>query len=107
MKFNEQVQFLKKLTKLADEAAKHDIALGNGGDVSSLLGSMATDLENTWQVSDQIHQNLKKIVDGNALFYCVHGGCSKYGRNVKRPNTSPQYCDECKYILVFRKAVQS
>jgi len=60
----EQVSFLKKLNKLADEAAKHDVALGNGGDVSSLLGSIATDLEAVWGVREQIHSNLKKIVEG-------------------------------------------
>ncbi len=62
MKLAEQVQFLKDLRKLADRADKMDIALGNGGDVSSMLGAMASDLESVWQVPERIHQNLKKIV---------------------------------------------
>lgn len=66
MTFVEQISFLKKLNRLADEAAKHDIALGNGGDVSSQLGAIATDLEYVWDIQKRIRQNLEKLAKGGA-----------------------------------------
>lgn len=37
--------FAKRLDKLATRAAELDLTLGNGGDVSSMLGAIAADLE--------------------------------------------------------------
>ena len=43
--------FARKLDKLAAKAAELDLVLGNGGDISSMLGAMAADLETQagWQ----------------------------------------------------------
>jgi hypothetical protein len=38
-------QIARKLHELSDSAARHGLELGNGGDVGSLLGTIASDLE--------------------------------------------------------------
>ena len=40
-----ELEFIKKLWKLADEADRMDLALPNGGLVGSLIGTMAADVE--------------------------------------------------------------
>jgi hypothetical protein len=54
MKTAVQIRFLRKLNKLAKEADRFEMVLPNGGQVGSLLGSMADDLQLMWGIASFI-----------------------------------------------------
>jgi hypothetical protein len=52
MKIGTQIRFIRQLNKLAEQADRFDMVLPNGGQVGSLLGTMADDLQQMWEVPE-------------------------------------------------------
>ena len=50
MKTAVKIRFLRSLNKLAKQADHLELVLPNGGEVGSLLGSMADDLQIMWEI---------------------------------------------------------
>lgn len=67
MMTGEQIRMAKQLARqianLADIAERNNVVLGNGGDVSSMLGAMATDIE---QQADTAAKDPAVIAAGKA-----------------------------------------
>jgi len=57
MTMGAKIRFLRQLDKLAKQADRFGILLPNGGEVGSLLGSMASDLQTAWEIPDVCVQN--------------------------------------------------
>jgi hypothetical protein len=45
-----QIRFIRQLNKLAEQADRFELVLPNGGQVGSLLGTMADDLQQMWEL---------------------------------------------------------
>ena len=114
MKIATQIRFLRNLNKLAKEADRLELVLPNGGEVGSLLGSMADDLQIMWEVPQVCVETAPKEPTPTINQHPLYEECKRFCTNCRSTSTrhfdgSREYevrlkCTDCNHVFTLTEA---